>query len=42
MEIVPAAVAKAAMDTGVAAAPIEDMDAYRTRCARASTRPLRC
>ena len=30
MEIVPAAVAKAAMDSGVAQFPIEDMDAYRT------------
>ncbi|HEX8571341.1 MAG TPA: NADP-dependent malic enzyme [Allosphingosinicella sp.] len=30
MEIVPAAVAQAAMDTGVAQARIEDMDAYRT------------
>uniref|UniRef100_UPI002117DCFE phosphate acyltransferase n=1 Tax=Sphingopyxis sp. KK2 TaxID=1855727 RepID=UPI002117DCFE len=29
MEIVPAAVAKAAMDTGVAGQPIEDMAAYR-------------
>ncbi|WP_260581604.1 NADP-dependent malic enzyme [Sphingopyxis sp. PET50] len=29
MEIVPAAVAKAAMDTGVAQQPIEDMAAYR-------------
>jgi malate dehydrogenase (oxaloacetate-decarboxylating)(NADP+) len=29
MEIVPAAVAKAAMDSGVAQRPIEDMDAYR-------------
>ncbi|MGQ0589107.1 MAG: NADP-dependent malic enzyme, partial [Sphingosinicella sp.] len=30
MEIVPAAVAQAAMDTGVARRAIEDMDAYRT------------
>jgi malate dehydrogenase (oxaloacetate-decarboxylating)(NADP+) len=30
IEIVPAAVAKAAMDTGVAQKPIADMDAYRT------------
>jgi malate dehydrogenase (oxaloacetate-decarboxylating)(NADP+) len=30
MEIVPAAVARAAMDSGVAQRPIEDMDAYRT------------
>ena len=30
MEIVPSAVAKAAMDSGVALAPIADMDAYRT------------
>ena len=30
MEVVPAAVAKAAMDSGVARRPIEDMDAYRT------------
>ena len=30
MEIVPAAVAKAAMDSGVARRPIEDIDAYRT------------
>jgi malate dehydrogenase (oxaloacetate-decarboxylating)(NADP+) len=30
MEIVPAAVAKAAMDSGVAQKPIEDLDAYRT------------
>ncbi len=30
MEIVPAAVAKAAGDSGVAQAPITDMDAYRT------------
>jgi malate dehydrogenase (oxaloacetate-decarboxylating)(NADP+) len=29
MEVVPAAVAKAAMDTGVAQKPIEDFDAYR-------------
>ena len=31
MEIVPAAVAKAAMDTGVAQKPIDDLDEYRTR-----------
>jgi malate dehydrogenase (oxaloacetate-decarboxylating)(NADP+) len=31
MEIVPVAVAKAAMATGVAQLPIEDMDAYRTK-----------
>ncbi len=31
MEIVPAAVAKAAMDTGVAQRPITDLDEYRTR-----------
>jgi malate dehydrogenase (oxaloacetate-decarboxylating)(NADP+) len=31
MEIVPVAVAKAAMATGVAQLPIEDMEAYRTR-----------
>ena len=31
MEIVPAAVAKAAMDSGVAQQPIEDLDAYRNR-----------
>ncbi|WP_188237313.1 NADP-dependent malic enzyme [Sphingopyxis sp. LK2115] len=31
MEIVPAAVAKAAMDTGVAQKPIADLDEYRTR-----------
>ena len=31
MEIVPAAVAKAAMDTGVAQRPIADLDEYRTR-----------
>lgn len=31
MEIVPAAVAKAAMDSGVATKPIVDMDAYRQR-----------
>jgi malate dehydrogenase (oxaloacetate-decarboxylating)(NADP+) len=30
MEVVPAAVAQAAMDSGVAQRPIEDMDAYRT------------
>ncbi len=30
MEVVPAAVAQAAMDSGVARARIEDMDAYRT------------
>ncbi|MGV3730056.1 MAG: NADP-dependent malic enzyme [Sphingopyxis sp.] len=30
MEIVPAAVAKAAMETGVAQRPIADLDAYRT------------
>jgi malate dehydrogenase (oxaloacetate-decarboxylating)(NADP+) len=30
MEVVPAAVAKAAMDSGVARRPIEDLDAYRT------------
>jgi malate dehydrogenase (oxaloacetate-decarboxylating)(NADP+) len=30
MEVVPAAVAKAAMDSGVATKPIMDMDAYRT------------
>ena len=30
MEIVPAAVARAAMETGVAQRPIEDMEAYRT------------
>jgi malate dehydrogenase (oxaloacetate-decarboxylating)(NADP+) len=30
MEIVPAAVAQAAMDSGVAQRPIEDMEAYRT------------
>jgi malate dehydrogenase (oxaloacetate-decarboxylating)(NADP+) len=31
MEVVPAAVARAAMESGVAQLPIEDMDAYRTR-----------
>ena len=31
MEVVSSAVAKAAMDTGVAKAPIEDFDAYRLR-----------
>ncbi|HET9426774.1 MAG TPA: NADP-dependent malic enzyme [Allosphingosinicella sp.] len=31
MEIVPAAVAQAAMDSGVAQRPIADMDAYRTK-----------
>ncbi|MDZ3832081.1 MAG: NADP-dependent malic enzyme [Sphingopyxis sp.] len=31
MEIVPAAVAKAAMETGVAQQPIADLDEYRTR-----------
>jgi malate dehydrogenase (oxaloacetate-decarboxylating)(NADP+) len=31
MEVVPAAVAQAAMDTGVARRPIEDMDDYRTK-----------
>ncbi len=31
MEIVPAAVAKAAMDTGVAQQPIADLEAYRTK-----------
>jgi len=31
MEVVPAAVAQAAMDTGVAQRPIADMDEYRTR-----------
>jgi malate dehydrogenase (oxaloacetate-decarboxylating)(NADP+) len=31
MEIVPAAVAKAAMETGVAQKPIADLDEYRTR-----------
>ncbi|MBL0769469.1 NADP-dependent malic enzyme [Sphingopyxis sp. DHUNG17] len=31
MEIVPAAVAKAAMESGVAQAPIDDLDAYRTQ-----------
>src|SRR5882757_2099231 len=31
MEIVPSAVAQAAMDSGVARRPIEDMDAYRTQ-----------
>ena len=31
MEIVPAAVAKAAMETGVAQQPIDDLEAYRTR-----------
>ena len=30
MEVVPAAVARAAMDSGVAQRPIEDMDLYRT------------
>ena len=30
MEVVPAAVARAAMDSGVALKPIDDMDAYRT------------
>ncbi|MCW3836563.1 NADP-dependent malic enzyme [Sphingomonas canadensis] len=30
MEVVPVAVAQAAMDSGVATKPIEDMDAYRT------------
>jgi hypothetical protein len=39
MEIVPAAVAQAAMDSGVAQKPIADIAAYRTRCARGSTRP---
>lgn len=31
MEIVPTAVAKAAMETGVAQQPIDDLEAYRTR-----------
>ncbi|AMU94503.1 malic enzyme [Sphingopyxis terrae subsp. terrae NBRC 15098] len=31
MEIVPAAVAKAAMETGVAQQPIDDLEAYRTQ-----------
>ena len=38
MEIVPAAVAKAAMESGVATRPIEDFDAYRT-CLRARLNP---
>ena len=36
---VPAAVAKAAMDSGVARKPIVDMEAYRPSCRRGSTRP---
>ena len=36
IEIVPAAVAQAAMDTGVAQKPIADMDAYRPDAARAA------
>jgi malate dehydrogenase (oxaloacetate-decarboxylating)(NADP+) len=35
MEIVPAAVAQAAMDSGVATKPIVDMAAYRQSLARA-------
>jgi len=38
MEIVPAAVAKAAMDSGVATKPILDMEAYR-QCLRARMNP---
>jgi malate dehydrogenase (oxaloacetate-decarboxylating)(NADP+) len=34
----PAAVAKAAMDTGVARKPIVDMDAYRAQLRRAAIR----
>ena len=42
MEVVASAVAEAAMRTGVAQKPIEDMDAYRAAAARAgSTRPSR-
>ena len=40
MEIVPAAVAQAAMDSGVAGRPIEDMGAYRMTLR--SIRRLRC
>ena len=36
MEIVPCAVAQAAMDSGVAQKPIEDMGAYRQQLARAA------
>ena len=36
MEVVPAAVAQAAMDSGVAQQPIDDMDAYRTALALAA------
>ena len=40
---VPPAVAKAAMDTGVARKPIVDMDAYRHQLTRGSIRsPARC
>jgi malate dehydrogenase (oxaloacetate-decarboxylating)(NADP+) len=42
MEVVSSAVAKAAMDSGVAQKPIEDFDAYRTRLKAGSIPPPRC
>ena len=43
MEIVSAAVAKAAMDSGVAQKPIEDLAAYRQKLqAPGSIPPPRC
>ena len=39
---VPPAVAKAAMDTGVARKPIVDMEAYSQSCATAATRSRAC
>jgi malate dehydrogenase (oxaloacetate-decarboxylating)(NADP+) len=42
MEIVPSAVAKAAMDTGVAQKPIEDFDAYRLALKSRLNRRPRC
>jgi malate dehydrogenase (oxaloacetate-decarboxylating)(NADP+) len=42
MEVVPSAVAKAAMDSGVARKPIEDFDLYRQELKAGSTRRPRC
>jgi malate dehydrogenase (oxaloacetate-decarboxylating)(NADP+) len=42
MEVVSSAVAKAAMDSGVAMKPIEDFDAYRHDLKARSTRRPRC
>ena len=42
MEVVPSAVAQAAMDSGVAQKPIEDMDAYREQLKARLNPTTRC